>query len=1443
MTTKIRFQFLSIITILSMLITIPQPALAAGATINVPGDYATIQAAINAASSGDIINILAGTYVENIVVDKPLTIMGAGQGNTIIQPAVSNANPCTGSSLCGGTASNVFLVQANNVVIHDLTVDGDNPTLTSGIVRTGGGSAADLDARNGIIKNTNAVYNGLDVYNVTVQNIYLRGIYSTNGAFNFHHNTVTNVQGDGYSIAMFAWGGPGIMANNTVSYANDGISANHSNGIQFLHNTVTHSGSGIHTDNSGDAGGVADMIQGNHVDCTDTPGAYGVWVFVPYIAPTFNDNMVTNCDIGISAWGTGAAVTTQFTHNTVTGNLAVGAVGVYITTSLAGYGYGDVLVNFSDNVITNYETGVYLTADETAWDPDPFVEKSITATFHENQIFGNTNGVDKGTSGTIVNDFANNWWGSATGPSSTGNPSGTGDTVTSGINFLPWCSNTACASEPPVLPASFYGEIHISDGAPNAGDLVEAYLPGVTGVAASGTITTYLGKLVYSFDIPGTADTEGDLITFKINERVVATGVWHSGTHVILNIHPPEALSGGPYTGNEGSAIAFNGSANDWGTDVSTYEWDWDGNSTYDETGQTVNHTWTQDGTYTVGLKVTDAQGGVDTATVDVTVTNVTPTVNAGADFSIAEDASFNFAGTATDPGADTLTYEWDFDYDNVTFNVDSSGSLTPSHTYAVVGAYTAALRVSDDDTTVIDTVVVTVTNVNDAPVITGQDPLATNEDVALTITVDDLTIIDPDNTVFTLTVLPGTNYTIADTTIMPDADFNGVLTVPVKVNDGTADSNTFDLTVTVNAVNDTPVANPQVLTTEEDTPLPITLTGSDVETVSLTYAITVEPEHGDLSGTIPNLIYTPDVNYNGADSFKFTASDGLLTSAEATITITVGGVNDVPVANDQNVTTDEDTPKSITLTATDQENDLLSYTVLSVPAHGTLSGTAPDLTYTPEANYFGPDAFTFKVNDGQADSNIATISITVNAVNDAPVAGNDTATTAEDTPVVIAVLANDADVESATLTPSIVSDVTHGTLVLNLDKTFTYTPAANFHGTDTFTYKVNDGSLDSNEATVTITVTAVNDVPVITAQSVLSVNEDTSLTINFADLTVTDADNTYPTGFTLTVLDGANYNHVGNVITPAQNFHGALAVLVQVNDGTTNSNTFNLAVTVIDVLPTNPSVGGPYTAASGQLVTLTGSATCETADECAFAWDLDNDGAYDDAVGSSTTRTWYTVGVYPIAMKVTDNDGNFVTATTSVTITPLTHSITLVPGWNLVSFNVHPTSTAIANVLASIEGSYDLVYAWDGTGAHSSSGNWLKYDNIVYSPDTLATLDEGMGFWIHMTAANVLVVSGSIPTTTNITLSDNAGGWNLVGFPSAANGTLPAILSNNGVGTDFTLIYAYHAEEAGGDPWKLYDLTNPYPTLNEMSALTAGWGYWIKVTGDHTWTVQYVAP
>src|SRR6185295_5303422 len=196
---------------------------------------------------------------------------------------------------------------------------------------------------------------------------------------------------------------------------------------------------------------------------------------------------------------------------------------------------------------------------------------------------------------------------------------------------------------------------------------------------------------------------------------------------------------------------------------------------------------------------------------------------------------------------------------------------------------------------------------------------------------------------------------------------------------------------------------------------------------------------------------------------------------------ITVTAVNDAPVANAQAVVTDEDTAKAITLSATDAEGSPLTYTVVAPPAHGTLSGTAPALTYTPAANYNGPDSFTFKANDGTLDSTVATVSITVTAVDDAPVAANDSYATDEDTALTVAapgVLSNDTDADSVTITAVVGTAPAHGTLTLAANGGFTYTPAANFNGADSFSYKATDGTADSSLATVTIAVRAVNDAP-----------------------------------------------------------------------------------------------------------------------------------------------------------------------------------------------------------------------------------------------------------------------------------------------------------------------------------------------------------------------------
>src|SRR5206468_33025 len=167
-----------------------------------------------------------------------------------------------------------------------------------------------------------------------------------------------------------------------------------------------------------------------------------------------------------------------------------------------------------------------------------------------------------------------------------------------------------------------------------------------------------------------------------------------------------------------------------------------------------------------------------------------------------------------------------------------------------------------------------------------------------------------------------------------------------------------------------------------------------------------------------------------------------------------------------------------------DVEQDPLTAVLVAGPTKGTLTLNADgSFTYTPNANANGADTFTYKANDGAADSNIVTAHTTISPINDSPVAGNDAYTMNEDSVLTAGaasgVLANDSDVDGDTLSAILVSGPSKGTLTLNADGSFSYTPSANVNGSDSFTYRASDGSLSSEVATVTITINAVQDPPV----------------------------------------------------------------------------------------------------------------------------------------------------------------------------------------------------------------------------------------------------------------------------------------------------------------------------------------------------------------------------
>jgi VCBS repeat-containing protein len=423
--------------------------------------------------------------------------------------------------------------------------------------------------------------------------------------------------------------------------------------------------------------------------------------------------------------------------------------------------------------------------------------------------------------------------------------------------------------------------------------------------------------------------------------------------------------------------------------------------------------------------------------------------------------------------------------------------------------------------------------------------------------------------------------------TYTPSLNFNGADSFTYHANDGKTNSNVATATVTVNPVNDTPVANAQSVATAEDTSQAITLTGSDVDGDSLSYSIVTSPTHGTLTGTVPNLTYTPAANYSGADSLSFIINDGKVDSTPATVSITITAVNDLPVADAQSVTTAQNTAKAVTLTGSDIDGDSLTFAVNAQPANGTLSGIAPNLTYVPTANYSGADSFSFKVNDGRADSTPATVSITISAGNHAPMANAQSVTTAEDTSAAIALTGSDIDGDS--LTFAVVTQPANGTLS-GIAPNLTYAPTANYNGSDSFTFKVNDGKLDSTAATVSITVTPVNDMPVPDARAVTTA-EDTAKDIT---LTGSDIDGD---SLTYTVVAGPGHGTLSGAApnvtyTPASNYNGLDSLTFKVNDGKIDSAPAIVSITITPI--NDPPVANAQSVATAQntakAITLTGS-------------------------------------------------------------------------------------------------------------------------------------------------------------------------------------------------------------------------------------------------------------
>lgn len=311
-----------------------------------------------------------------------------------------------------------------------------------------------------------------------------------------------------------------------------------------------------------------------------------------------------------------------------------------------------------------------------------------------------------------------------------------------------------------------------------------------------------------------------------------------------------------------------------------------------------------------------------------------------------------------------------------------------------------------------------------------------------------------------------------------PGAGFSGTTTFTYTISDGAGGTDTATVSVTVNSVNAAPDAVNDTVTVAEDSPatiINVLANDTDRENGTLRVTAVTQPANGTVTLSPNGVVsFTPNPNFAGTTSFTYTVTDPGNKTDTATVNVTVTGLNDPPVAVNDSVTLPEDSPATtINVRANDQDvdGDTLTVTAVTQPAQGVVSLTNGVVSYAPPANFAGDTTFTYTVSDGTTTA-VATVTVTVTAVNDAPEASDDAYTvTANSAATVLAVKANDLDVDSTTLTVVAVTQPAGGVVTL-AGGVVSFTPNAGFTGTATFTYTLSDGSA-SDVATVTVTVVA----------------------------------------------------------------------------------------------------------------------------------------------------------------------------------------------------------------------------------------------------------------------------------------------------------------------------------------------------------------------------------
>ncbi len=570
---------------------------------------------------------------------------------------------------------------------------------------------------------------------------------------------------------------------------------------------------------------------------------------------------------------------------------------------------------------------------------------------------------------------------------------------------------------------------------------------------------------------------------------------------------------------------------------------------------------------------------------------------------------------------------------------IDGSFNYQPNPDFYGTDQFTYTVT-DGDATSTTATVTITVTPVNDAPV-ASDNVYAVDEDNTLSVGIanglltNDTDIDNSSDELSAQLVQNVTNGSLAlnsdgSFTYTPSENFYGDDVFTYEVNDNQASdniSNTATVSITIHPVNDPPTAEDDGYTGYEDTPLVINAPGilsndTDVDGDDITAHLNIDIPVGNLTlNNDGSLEYIPAENDYGTYEFTYIAKDDDVAphSIPATVRLTIYAVNDAPVGMNKNYNIDEDNVLKVDRTsgllsgASDIEGNPMFIKQLSSVENGTLKVNADgSFEYTPKANYFGTEIFTFQIDDKQSQYNLSeeyTATIVVNPVNDLPKALPDRYEILEDQSFSPDVLANDSDPDEETLTiVGISRQPNYGTVTIEPDGSLTYTPNANYNGGDSFGYKITDGT-NTATANAMILIEPVNDAPIGT-NDFYSTKEDISMRIAAPGVLVNDTEiegenmtvevKTPPAHGTVQMRVDGKFEYF-----PAQNFYGDDSFTYTISDGWLESSPVTVTVSVLPVNDAPVTQDDSYELYQGNSLQITDPASGVIGNDS----DVENDG------------------------------------------------------------------------------------------------------------------------------------------------------------------------------------------------------------------------------------------